>query len=140
MDAEAQALEAALGVLRRQFGNRLVGEAGETLAQMRQTLARELGADEVAADRLVKQLMHLRRLTYQGTPDDRPGIAGAAPFALASGGPAAQGVVGPGVPSAGLVAASVPDIDQAPLTATSTATDGATAEGIDDTTGYWQIA
>jgi len=70
MDVNTQELEAAAAVLRQQFGNRLAGSLDDTQAQMRRALEQALGADEVASDRLVKQLTHTGRLVYHGGSDD----------------------------------------------------------------------
>src|SRR5690242_5819440 len=66
MDVNPQELEAAVAVLQQQFGNRLEGSIEDTQVQMRRTLEQALGVDEVAADRLVKQLTHTGRLVYRG--------------------------------------------------------------------------
>jgi len=70
MDVNPQELEAAAAVLRQQFGNRLEGSLEHTQVQMRRALEQALGLDEVAADRLVKQLTHTGRLVYQGGTGD----------------------------------------------------------------------
>jgi len=114
MDTDAQALNQALGVLRQQFGNRLAGSIGDTQAQMLRALQQQMGVNEVAADRLVKELTHLGRLTYhgenRGDTDDTgtgpvismPGAAtgqGGEEFVVPAPGPA--GAVGPDVASPG---------------------------------------
>jgi len=78
MDVNTQELEAAAAVLRQQFGNRLEGSLDSTQAQMRRALEQSLGVDEVASDRLVKQLTHTGRLVYRGgdNMDDASGEAG----------------------------------------------------------------
>src|SRR5689334_1183005 len=76
MDTDAQTLETALGVLRQQFGNRLAGSIGDTQVQMRQALEQQMGVNEVAGDRLVKQLTHLGRLVYRGGTGEDDGDAG----------------------------------------------------------------
>src|SRR5689334_18589120 len=69
MDNDATVLQNALAVLRQHYGEQLTGSRRTTEAQMRHTLQEQLGLDELAADRVLKQLSQTGRLVYMGNRD-----------------------------------------------------------------------
>ena len=77
MDSEATMLNNALAAIRQQFGDQLRGPMRRTQAEMRRAVQTALGADELAADRLVKKLAETGRLVYVGGADDDRDTAGA---------------------------------------------------------------
>lgn len=81
MDMDVQALNQALNVLRQRFGDRLAGSITDAQAQMRRTLEQQMGIDEIASDRLVKELTHIGQLVYHGSgaADDDTVVAGTGP-------------------------------------------------------------
>jgi len=111
MDTDAQTLETALGVLRQQFGNRLAGSIGDTQVQMRHVLEQQMGVDEVAGDRLVKQLTHLGRLVYHGGTDgDDRDAEGTGPVISMPGVTTGQSGEAFAVPTPNLTSAAGPDM------------------------------
>src|SRR4051812_13824492 len=69
MDNDATTLQNALTVLRQQYGEQLAGPRRSTEAQMRHTLEKQMGLDELTADRVVKKLYETGRLVYMGEQD-----------------------------------------------------------------------
>lgn len=66
MDTDATALQNALDVLRRHYGERLAGAQQGTEDQMRNTLAQELGVDQLGAAFVLKRLCQTGQLEYVG--------------------------------------------------------------------------
>lgn len=115
MDTDAQALDRALGVLHQQYGDRLAGSIGDTQAQMLRTLQQQMGVDEVVADRLVKELTHLGRLTYRGGNGGDGDDAGTGPVISMPGTTTGQSGEEFVVPAAGLAGAAGPDVASPPV-------------------------
>lgn len=66
MNTDATALQNALDVLRRHYGERLAGARQRTEDQMRNTLAQELGVDQLGAAFVLKRLCQTGQLEYVG--------------------------------------------------------------------------
>jgi hypothetical protein len=81
MDNDATTLQDALAVLRRHYGDRVTGAQRSTEAQMRHTLQEQMGLDELAADRVLKQLSQTGRVVYMGSRDvgSEPGTSTTGP-------------------------------------------------------------
>lgn len=82
MDNDAATLETALGLLRDQFGPRLVGPMRRAQVDMRKALEMKLAIDELTADRVVKKLCETGRLVYVGLDEsDESGSTAVGPVA-----------------------------------------------------------
>jgi len=149
---------AALAALQARFGARLAGPRQPGQVTLRRAVEDALGVDEVAADRLVKQLYETGRLRYVGGDTEAPAGAVDIPAALTPSGE--ERVISSGTTAgveatlggvgtvSGSIGGSLPAVDAGYIGVRAAYRDAAGADSgapaadpapADTSPGYWQI-